>query len=466
MSRRGRQVRRGAGGVRTPGPQGPAVTSSLPLVTDRGRGRAGGGAAPADRSPALGPDVPVPRLLRAGRRLVAPITTPLTTTVHGVEVGLVRAAAGLRLVVLLQAAVVVVLDARTYRDPTLATAVYVATVVLSVAVLVGLLTAGSARRRWVSRVDVLGAAGVLVLMPVLVGPNQLVGSWTSWGYPFSLTAVVLAAILLPRVEAVLWSLALTLVYVVTSGNGLVTRPKLWTVGINAGGFLGFAVVVLALVGFLRRLGAAADTTVRSAAQIAAEEERDRARLLLHDHAALLAVLADRVDDPSLRRQSRGAANEIVAFLAGPAGWEPIPDGSVADVVREATGPFGDLPLTVTVELAARTPLPPEQADALAGAVTTLLHNVRAHAQARSVVVHADVDEDGTSWEVTVRDDGVGFDPATTPRGFGLSRQVVAASQRAGLLVTVDSAPGEGTLVRLQGPVRPCVGANEEVPGDR
>lgn len=394
------------------------------------------------------------RPVRAAARLVAPIATPLTTTVHGVEVGLVRAAVGLRLVVLLQAAVVVAFNARAYTDPSRATALYLATVALSVVVLFGILTGPGPRRRWVARVDVLGAAAVLVLMPLVVGPNQLVGSWTAWGYPFELTAVVLAGILLPRVETVAWALLLTVVYVASSRSGLVTRPKPWTVGINAGGFVCFAVLVLVLVGFLRRLGAAADTTVRSAAQVAAEEERDRARLLLHDQAALLTVLADRVADAALRRQSRAAANEIAGFLAGPAGWDPIPDGSVADVVREAAEPFGDLPLTVTVELAARTPVPAGQADALAGAVTTLLHNVRTHAAATSVVVHADVDDDGDWWEVTVRDDGVGFDPATTPRGFGLGRQVVAAAERSGLLVDLESAPGEGTVVRLQGPVRP------------
>ncbi len=170
--------------------------------------------------------------------------------------------------------------------------------------------------------------------------------------------------------------------------------------------------------FLRRLGAAADTTVRSAAQVAAEEERDRARLLLHDHGSLLAVLADRVDDAALRRQSRRAANEIAGFLAGPAGWDPIPEGTVADVVREAAAPFSDLPLTVTVELASRVELDPERADVLAGGRHhPAAQRARPRAHARSVVVHADADvddDDGSSWEVTVRDDGVGFDPATTP----------------------------------------------------
>ncbi|GAA1902792.1 hypothetical protein GCM10009814_35230 [Lapillicoccus jejuensis] len=409
---------------------------------------------------------PLASLGRALLRAVAPIATPLTTTVHGVEVGLMRAAAGLRLVVLLQAGVIVAFNSRTFSDPPLATVVYLATVVLSVAVLFGVRTGPASRRCWVSRADLVGAAVVLVLMPVVVGPNQLIGSSTAWGYPFALTAVVLMAILLPRTETLGWAVVLTVVYVVSSQSGLITRPKPWTVGVNAGGIVGFAVLLSALVGFLRRLGAAADTTVRSAAQIAAEEERDRARRLLHDHAALLAVLADRVDDAALRRQSRGAANEIVGFLAGPAGWDPIPDGTLADVVRESAEPFGDLPLTVTVELATRTPLSAEQADAVAGAVTTLLHNVRAHADARSVVVHADVDDAGTSWEVTVRDDGVGFDPATTPRGFGLARQVVGAAERAGLHVTVDSAPGEGTLVRLQGAVRPPDGAGSAEKGRR
>ncbi len=75
-----------------------------------------------------------------------------------------------------------------------------------------------------------------------------------------------------------------------------------------------------------------------------------------------------------------------------------------------------------------------------------MFNVRQHAQAREVVIHAETE--GNSWEVCVRDDGIGFDPNTRPEGFGLSQQVYAAIASIGGQVEIESAPGEGTFVRL------------------
>ena len=80
------------------------------------------------------------------------------------------------------------------------------------------------------------------------------------------------------------------------------------------------------------------------------------------------------------------------------------------------------------------------------ALHTLLMNVRRHASATACVVHASSTPNG--WEMTVRDDGVGFDTATTPLAFGLSRQVRQACHQLGLTVAIDSAPGEGTAVSI------------------
>ncbi len=58
---------------------------------------------------------------------------------------------------------------------------------------------------------------------------------------------------------------------------------------------------------------------------------------------------------------------------------------------------------------------------------------------------------GHAVTVSVRDDGVGFDPATTSEGFGL----VGMRERLELIgghVHISSAPRQGTEVRAELPV--------------
>jgi len=56
--------------------------------------------------------------------------------------------------------------------------------------------------------------------------------------------------------------------------------------------------------------------------------------------------------------------------------------------------------------------------------------------------------------VTIRDDGAGFDPASSPRGFGISE--ILGRQLAGVGGTgvVESCPGAGTVVRITVPAGP------------
>ena len=49
---------------------------------------------------------------------------------------------------------------------------------------------------------------------------------------------------------------------------------------------------------------------------------------------------------------------------------------------------------------------------------------------------------------SVKDDGSGFDPATTAEGVGLSRSIRGRMAEVGGRVEVRSAPGQGTEVLL------------------
>ena len=91
-------------------------------------------------------------------------------------------------------------------------------------------------------------------------------------------------------------------------------------------------------------------------------------------------------------------------------------------------------------------------------VQEALANVRKHAAANRVVVELRRSPDGAT--VEIRDDGAGFDPDRVRRGpfphFGLATMRERA-ETIGARFSVQSAPGQGTIVRLELPAeRPTV----------
>jgi len=84
------------------------------------------------------------------------------------------------------------------------------------------------------------------------------------------------------------------------------------------------------------------------------------------------------------------------------------------------------------------------------AVGEALTNVGKHAHASRVVVYAEP-QDGWVF-VSVRDDGVGFDPSEVAEGLGLTRSVRGRLARVGGRVEVAAAPARGVEVRLWAPV--------------
>ena len=125
---------------------------------------------------------------------------------------------------------------------------------------------------------------------------------------------------------------------------------------------------------------------------------------------------------------------------------------LVDVVNRACLPYRDLPIEFALDLAGSVFVDEATARAVGSAVSELLTNVRQHAAARMIVVHADALVADLEWEVTVCDDGRGFHTEVTPRGFGLAVRVEHALAINGISTMITSAPGDGTTVILRGPL--------------
>lgn len=93
-------------------------------------------------------------------------------------------------------------------------------------------------------------------------------------------------------------------------------------------------------------------------------------------------------------------------------------------------------------------LPPGAQQSLFRGAQEALANVGRHARAQEVSVT--LGTKGRRLELTIDDDGVGFDPVTAPRGMGLDNMAARAGVLNGSFM-LNSAPGRGTTVRFSIP---------------
>jgi signal transduction histidine kinase len=189
-------------------------------------------------------------------------------------------------------------------------------------------------------------------------------------------------------------------------------------------------------------------------RISLAQAREEVARTLHDGVLqTLAVVQRRSDDADVVRLAHEQERELREFLVG----APSTVGGGGDLgprLRQAAARFEDrYGGKATVVLAPDVPiLDAVTVEALAGAAGEALANAGKHGGAGRVTVYAEP-TDGTLF-CSVKDDGDGFDPATTPEGTGLRRSVRGRIAEIGGRVEVDGRPGRGTEVRCWVPVRP------------
>jgi signal transduction histidine kinase len=295
----------------------------------------------------------------------------------------------------------------------------------------------------------LAVGALLVVGDGLVyGPDHAFSTSQSLGSVWPLAGILCAGVALGPVGAALSGITIGLCRVVAAVlNG---AP------IDSGGkvlSLTNTVVFYALggaaAGYLARL------LRRAEGEISAARAREEVARTLHDGVLqTLAIVERRATDPALARMAREQERDLRDYLFGVARAGAPGDGrdgqtDIGPPLRAAAARCEDhFGARVQVLVAEDLPaLPEASVAALSGAAGEAMVNAGKHGAASKVLVYVEP-HDGGGVFCSIKDDGSGFDVATTAEGVGLSRSIRGRMAEVGGRVEVSSSPGQGTEVLL------------------
>ena len=358
-----------------------------------------------------------------------------------------------RFVHLVQGVICVASGWRRYRRPWLAAGLLGAATIESAVVGSVAFRAGRHGETGVWVDNAFGVAGLVAMAAASAGQDRTTS--LNWMLPYTVTsAAATAALDRPRwrsaaaVGLLGGTYALSVAPAVRRGQAAAS-----TAVANAASYAGFAAVMDIFGRYLRRSAAefleARELAVARGRALAAEQERTRQYRMLHDSALqTLEVIGSGavLDDAAVRRQARRDATRLRALLRGAA---PGSDG-LRSSLEDLADMWADRGIRVNV-VAAEVgddpgPGAPGVLDALTGAVGEAVTNVVKHAGVGSVVIRARRVAGGI--EVSVRDHGRGFDPATRVARYGVTESIDGRVAAVGGRVEHWSAPGRGTRVTV------------------
>lgn len=197
------------------------------------------------------------------------------------------------------------------------------------------------------------------------------------------------------------------------------------------------------------------------------EERQQLAYDLHDainqtlfSACLITEVLPRVweKDQAQGRQSlddlgrltRGALAELRTVMAElrPSDITDTDLGYWLQVMGNALSSVANIPVTVTVTQ--KISLHPEVQIAIYDIFREILNNIAKHAKASRLEI--DLKQNGTAIELSIRDDGRGFDPfgktATASHGHNSLSRIREKAEAVGARLSVTSQPGHGAELSL------------------
>lgn len=197
------------------------------------------------------------------------------------------------------------------------------------------------------------------------------------------------------------------------------------------------------------LGWLAGLLRRVETEAADQRARNEVARAIHDTVLQVFAAVERrtaASDPDLAQSVRRADRDLRNFLFGArttGATESFESALRRRVVQQTAE--SDLAVTVNVVFDGREP-PGDRQRAVIDAIGEAVANVVEHAGATTLTVFVEVEPDGHVF-ASVRDDGVGFEPATVD-GHGVRHSIIQRIADIGGRTDVVSSPGAGTEIRL------------------
>jgi signal transduction histidine kinase len=354
---------------------------------------------------------------------------------------------------LVQGAVCTTTAWRSYRRPRLVLGTLALTALESAWVAKRCLQRRALDEPFVAAVDT--AAGIAGLVALAAGTTvEDRTAWVNWMCPLTYGTAAGTSLAMPRRQALAASGLLATTYVATVASSVTAGGSQASTAIaNTLSYAGYVVATDTFAGRLRRsareLEAARRAAIERGERLATERERNQQHRLLHDSAlqSLEAISYGMLNEEASQAEAARAANALRRALRGESSTHA--DGlydALHDLVVELA------PRGLAVELVfdvARDDVRSTVVTALAEATREALANVVKHADTSTAVVNASDTEEEIV--VTVRDHGVGFEPETAIRQFGLTHSMEGRLREVAGGVNVWSRPGRGTRITLRAP---------------
>jgi two-component sensor histidine kinase len=320
---------------------------------------------------------------------------------------------------------------------------------------------------WVRQIQGIFAILYLVSIitwPFFVLPGVQVFDGIHWLNYLITVATAMAAIAFPTVITTIYLFLCPIIYVIVRvmpiGGG-----ASWELAVLEGLYaliLGAAIVII--VTMLRQAASSVDYAQATALdryshavrQHATEVERVQVDSIVHDSVLTTFISAARAFTPQAQELAATMAGNAIGYLRDAAAASPD-DGttvrftSLAERITDAATALST-PFELRVRSVGTRSLPVQAAEAIYSASVQAMMNSLQHAGegeiSRWVAVRG-VAPGGI--EVVVGDTGMGFDMSERSERLGVRVSILERISNAGGRATVQSAPGEGTIVSIRWP---------------
>ena len=306
--------------------------------------------------------------------------------------------------------------------------------------------------------------GALVTWPFFVLPGVEVTTGIHWLNYLITVATAMAAIAFPTLITTIYLFICPIIYVIVRVTPL-GGGATWQLAVLEGVYaliLGSAIVII--VTMLRQAASSVDNAQATALdryshavrQHATEVERVQVDSIVHDSVLTTFISAARAFTPQAQELAATMAGNAIGYLRDAAAASPD-DGtmvrftSLAERITDAAEALSS-PFELRIRSVGTRSLPVQASEAIYSAAVQAMVNSLQHAGEGEVtrwVAVRGVSPGGI--EVVVGDTGAGFDMSERSERLGVRVSILERISNAGGRATVQSAPGEGTIVSLRWP---------------